>query len=62
LTIDSEGKVIDAKVLKPSGARPLDDAAARCVVQNWRYKPALKNGLRIAATTEVQIVWQLRRP
>jgi TonB family protein len=52
--------VVDAKILKSSGARSLDEAAVRCVVQKWRYKPALKDAVPVETTKEVQIDWRRR--
>jgi TonB family protein len=60
LTIDTEGHVVDAKILKSSGAPSLDETAVRCVVQKFRYKPKLKDGLPVKAMTEVQIDWRRR--
>ena len=51
-TIDEEGKVADAKVVK---SVPLLDQAALDAVQQWQYRPSLKNGVPTAVVMTVTV-------
>jgi protein TonB len=51
-TIDEEGKVIDAKVVR---SVPLLDQAALDAVQQWEYMPTLLNGVPVPVLVTVTI-------
>ena len=51
-TIDEEGKVIDAKVVR---SIPLLDQAALDAVQQWEYMPTLLNGVPVPVLVTVTI-------
>ena len=51
-TIDEEGKVADARVVK---SVPLLDQAALDAVRQWEYRPSLLNGVPTAVVTTVTI-------
>lgn len=52
MTIDDEGKVADAKVVK---SVPLLDQAALDAVRQWQYQPSLLNGVPTAVVTTVTV-------
>ncbi|SFC47341.1 energy transducer TonB [Massilia yuzhufengensis] len=54
--VGADGKVIDAKLQKSSGYRPLDEAARAALVK-CRFKPAMLDGQAAQAWTAVQYVW-----
>ena len=56
-TIDEEGKVADARVVK---SMPLLDQAALDAVRQWEYQPSLLNGVPTAVVTTVTV--KLHRP
>ena len=51
-TIDEEGKVADARVVK---SMPLLDQAALDAVRQWEYQPSLLNGVPTAVVTTVTV-------
>jgi protein TonB len=51
-TIDEQGKVADAKVVK---SVPLLDQAALQAVQQWEYQPSLRNGVPTAVVMTVTV-------
>ena len=51
-TIDAQGKVADARVVK---SMPLLDQAALDAVRQWEYQPSLLNGVPTAVVTTVTI-------
>jgi protein TonB len=51
-TIDEEGKVADARVVK---SVPLLDQAALDAVRQWEYQPSLLNGVPTAVLTTVTV-------
>ena len=51
-TIDEEGKVADARVVK---SVPLLDQAALDAVRQWEYQPSLLNGVPTAVVTTVTV-------
>ena len=59
LTVDADGEVADAVVVRSSGHDDLDRAAASWVKAHWRYLPALQNGLAIASTTNALVTFKL---
>jgi protein TonB len=59
LTIDADGEVTDAAIVRSSGYDELDRAAASWVRAHWRYLPALQNGLAVASTTNALVTFRL---
>ena len=51
-TIDEEGKVADARVVK---SVPMLDQAALDAVRQWEYQPSLLNGVPTAVVTTVTV-------
>ena len=51
-TIDEQGKVADAKVVK---SVPMLDQAALDAVQQWQYQPSLRNGVPTAVVMTVTV-------
>ena len=56
-TIDDEGKVADARVVK---SVPLLDQAALDAVRQWQYQPSLLNGVPTAVVTMVTVKFTQR--
>ena len=54
ILIDTRGRVVKATVTKSIPG--LDQAALECVM-NWRFRPALKDGLPIATCAQVAITF-----
>jgi protein TonB len=52
MTIDDEGKVADARVVK---SVPLLDQAALDAVNQWEYQPSLLNGVPTAVVMTVTV-------
>ena len=59
LTISAQGAVTDAVVVRSSGAPGLDRAAQAWVLAKWRYRPAMRGGVAVPATTLVLIKFDL---
>lgn len=51
-----DGKVIDAKLQKSSGYRPLDQAV-RAALSKCTFRPPMVDGKAVQAWTAVQYVW-----
>jgi TonB family protein len=56
-TIDAEGNVADARVVK---SVPLLDQAALDAVRQWHYQPTLLNGVPTAVVTTVTVKFTLQ--
>jgi len=56
-TIDTDGRVIDAKVTR---SVPLLDQAALDAVRQWRYRPTLLNGVPVSILMTVTVTFALR--
>jgi len=59
LTVSAQGTVTDAVVVRSSGAPGLDRAAQAWVLAKWRYRPAMRGGVAVPATTLVLIKFDL---
>ena len=57
ISIDARGRVSGVSVARGSGYAELDRAAL-AAVRRWRFKPAMKNGRKIASKTRVNIVFR----
>jgi len=60
-TITAEGTVQDPHILNSSGYPELDQAALACV-QNWRYKPAIRNNVPVAVPWRASVSFGLNAP
>jgi protein TonB len=58
--ITTEGSVDDCKIAKTSGSDRLDQAACDYVKSRWRWQPPTSQGQPTAATTQIQITWNLK--
>ena len=60
-TITAEGRVTNIHVVIPSGDATLDEASLACA-QDWRYRPAVKDGQPIAVPWKVEVKWIVPPP
>jgi protein TonB len=60
ILVDTDGKPLEVVVATSSGHRALDDAARRFVLNNWRFKPAMRNGNAVQAYGMVPIDFTLQ--
>lgn len=61
VTIGIEGKPTEVKLLQSSGQSGLDEAAQR-KVQEWKFKPATRNGQPVAQTIQVPVDFKVPQP
>ena len=59
LSISARGDVDAAHVVESSGTSDLDNAAVDWVVKQWKYQPAIRNGVATASTVRAQLVFRL---
>lgn len=57
--VDVDGRPIDVKISRSSGYRALDAAARRQVLANWRFRPAMRNGVAVQAIGIVPVEFKL---
>lgn len=62
LTIDTTGRVVEARVQRSSGDVRLDQAAVRDVKNTWRFSPARRAGIPVFVQQTAYIVFELRKP
>jgi TonB family protein len=60
ITIDAQGNVADAQVVKPAGYG-LDENAME-TVRTWRFKPATRDGVPVQVRTSVQVSFKIFKP
>jgi protein TonB len=60
VNINTEGSVSDCKIAKSSGSERLDNAACEYVKGHWKWQPPTQEGKPVAATTMVDVVWNLK--
>ena len=60
-TIATDGSVKNVAIEKSSGHDELDQAATQCVAQ-WRYKPAMQNGVAVEVLWRTMIRFRLSGP
>lgn len=59
LLVGADGRVIEVHVVHSSGNRYLDSAARDQVLRNWRFLPAMRDGVAVPALGRVPIVFRL---
>ncbi|UPY39426.1 energy transducer TonB [Sediminicoccus sp. KRV36] len=59
LAIGADGKVVSVTVARSSGS-PMLDAAARRAVQDWRFRPAMRDGDAVAGTIRTSVHFRLQ--
>jgi protein TonB len=59
LSIDDQGVVTGATVVRSSGFDTLDSAAVAWVIAHWRYEPATKDGKPFATTRDALVTFRL---
>jgi protein TonB len=59
LSIDDQGVVTGATVVRSSGFDTLDSAAVAWVIAHWRYRPATKDGTPIASSSDAVVTFRL---
>jgi protein TonB len=59
LTVNEEGRVVDAKVQTSSGFERLDEAAVKEAVRSWRLLPGTINGKPSAMTYPFKVVFKI---
>jgi D-alanyl-D-alanine endopeptidase (penicillin-binding protein 7) len=57
--ISAEGRVVDSKIIKSSGFRPLDDSSREGITK-CRFHPATEDGKPVQSWMHMQYVWTLR--
>ena len=60
VTIDENGRAVDATVATSSGSNRLDTAAIDYVKQRYRWKPATQGGKPVKQALQLKIVWSLK--
>jgi protein TonB len=61
VTIGTEGRPTEVKLVSSSGQSALDESAQRKVVE-WKFKPATRNGHAIAQTIQVPVDFKVPQP
>ncbi len=59
LLVGVDGRVLEVHVTHSSGNHLLDGAARDQVLRNWRFQPAMRNGIAVQALGRVPIVFTL---
>ena len=62
LLVGADGRVLTAIIAKSSGDRRLDAAAREQVLRNWRFQPAMVNGVPVPAHGILPIAFNLNGP
>src|SRR3546814_17401101 len=57
--VDVDGRPLQVDVEHSSGHRVLDNAARRYVLQNWTFRPAMRDGRPVQAVGLVPIAYSL---
>lgn len=53
--VDVDGRPVEVTVAESSGHRDLDRAAQRQVLEAWRFRPAMRNGVAVRAIGRVPV-------
>ncbi len=59
LLVDVDGHVLQVQIARSSGDRSLDNAARDQVLRNWRFQPAMRDGVAVQSLGKVPIVFTL---
>lgn len=59
--VDAEGRPVEVQVERSSGHRVLDVAARRQVLAKWRFRPAQRDGVAVAAIGRIPVEFTLDR-
>lgn len=59
-SIDTQGNISNATVVKSSGYQRLDQAAVQCVNGRWRSTPAMRDGKPIAMQADAVVQFRLK--
>jgi len=58
--VDVDGRPVEVLVQQSSGHRQLDEAARRQVLERWRFRPAMRDGVAVQAIGLVPVEFKLR--
>ena len=58
--IGVDGKPVSCAITHSSGSARLDEAAVSYVKDHWTWAPATRDGKPVAATVQLNIVWDLK--
>lgn len=61
ILVGVDGKPLEVRVVRSSGHRVLDQAARKVVLAQWRFQPAMRDGLPVQALGRVPIAFTLER-
>lgn len=61
ILVGVDGKPLEARVVRSSGHRVLDQAARKVVLSRWMFQPAVRDGREVQALGRVPIVFTLNR-
>ena len=59
LLVGVDGHVLKVTIIRSSGDHRLDAAAREDVLQNWRFQPAMENGVAVQAIGRLPVVFSL---
>lgn len=59
ILVDVDGQPLEARVVRSSGHRLLDQSARRTVLTRWKFQPATRNGQPVQARGRVPIEFKL---
>ena len=59
MTVGPDGRVQAVRIRRSSGHLALDEEARRHVLQNWRFRPALRDSEPVTDTLEAAIIFTL---
>lgn len=61
ILVGVDGTPLEVRVVRSSGHRLLDQAARKVVLSQWRFAPAIRDGLAVQALGRVPIAFTLER-
>lgn len=61
ILVGVDGTPLEVRVVRSSGHRLLDQAARKVVLSQWRFQPAMRDGLPVQALGRVPIAFSLER-
>lgn len=59
ILVDIDGRPLEARVVRSSGHRLLDQSARRTVLTRWKFQPAMRDGQPVQALGRVPIEFKL---